>query len=73
MDIHPSFRGQGLAKSAYGMFFDLLRSNGFKNIWLEVLSHNSIAEGLYKDLGFVATNRTAYKGNIDSIRMELEI
>lgn len=73
MDIHPSFRGQGLAKPAYGIFFDVLRSNGFKNIWLEVLSHNSIAEGLYKGLGFVATNKTPYKENIDSIRMELKI
>ena len=73
MDIHPNFRGKGLAKPAYAKFFSFLKSEGYENFSLEVLSHNFVAINLYRDLGFVETDRKPHQQKIDSIKMELRI
>jgi RimJ/RimL family protein N-acetyltransferase len=57
-DLHPDFRGRGLAAPAYEAFFDFLRREfGLKTVELEVLSHNIVAMGLYRKLGFVQIGR----------------
>tara|TARA_Y100000588_G_C14070046_1_gene845393 strand:- start:116 stop:580 length:465 start_codon:yes stop_codon:yes gene_type:complete len=73
MDIHPDFRGKGLAKSAYAEFIKILKSNGYKKLSLEVLSHNFVARKLYEDLGFVEAGRKSHQYTIESIKMEMFI
>ena len=73
MDIHPGFRGKGLAKPAYAEFFKFLKSNGYENLSLEVLSHNFVARKLYEDLGFIETDRKLHHHTVDSIKMEMSI
>ena len=73
LDIHPNFRGKGLAKLAYTEFFKILNSNGYKKFFLEVLSHNFVARKLYEDLGFVEVGRKAHERAIESIKMEMMI
>jgi len=52
-DIHPEFKGNGLASNAYKEFMGILFRERFLNkISLEVLSTNQIALNLYKKLGF---------------------
>jgi RimJ/RimL family protein N-acetyltransferase len=75
-DLHQSFRGRGLAKRAYEELFALLRAGReYDTVKLEVLSHNTVAMGLYRRLGFVETGRHADIGvregkSVDSIIME---
>ncbi len=52
MDIHPSFRRNGIASAAYEVLFQRLSAEGWKLAWLEVLSGNSAARALYEKLGF---------------------
>ena len=73
IDIHPGFRGKGLAKPAYAEFFKFLKSNGYENLSLEVLSHNFVARNLYEDLGFIETDRKSNHHTVDSIKMEMSI
>jgi RimJ/RimL family protein N-acetyltransferase len=52
-DLHRDYRGRGLAKPAYTAFFNWLRtSRNLSEVRLEVLSHNVVALGLYRSLGF---------------------
>jgi len=52
-DIHPDFRGKGLAYKAYYIFIrNLFIERNLNKITLEVLSTNNIALSLYKKLGF---------------------
>ena len=69
MDIHPKYRGRGLARPSYERLFDQLRAEGFKMVWLEVLKSNDLAHNLYKKIGFVETERREH-GEDESIRME---
>ena len=69
MDIHPEWRGIGLARPSYKRLFDRLKGEGFKMVWLEVLKSNDLAHSLYKKIGFVETERREY-GKDESIRME---
>ena len=55
MDIHPSFRRNGIASAAYEALFQRLGAEGWKLAWLEVLSGNSAARALYENLGFSYT------------------
>ena len=74
-DLHPDFRGLGLARPAYAAFFVVLRiEQGVSVVTLEVLSHNTVAYGLYLKLGFTEIERTravAVRGGrlVDSIVM----
>lgn len=76
-DIHPEYRGLGLAYKAYIKFIKQLRESGIDSIQLEVLSTNTRAINLYKKLGFVdiGISNEKIKRNdaiIDSIIMELK-
>jgi len=70
MDLHPYYRGRGLALKAYRMFIKELLDNGFKTIHLEVLSHNVVGINLYLKLGFVEVSRTKVR-EYESIKMSL--
>jgi RimJ/RimL family protein N-acetyltransferase len=78
-DLHPRFRGRGLARPAYEAFFEILRrSYGVTTVELEVLSHNKVALALYRRLGFAETGRKeafAIRGgaSVDSIVMARRI
>jgi RimJ/RimL family protein N-acetyltransferase len=57
-DLHKDFRGRGLARKAYQAFIPVLKQSfGVAMIKLEVLSHNTVAHGLYKKLGFLEIGR----------------
>ena len=59
-DLHPSFRGRGLATPAYLDFLQWLRDRqGIAMARLEVLSHNTVAIALYRKLGFEEVDRKA--------------
>ena len=52
-DLHPTFRGKGIAKSLYPEFIRfLIRAFDFQNFYLRVKSHNIRAGKLYVSLGF---------------------
>ena len=72
MDIHPKFRGQGLARPSFLKLFDFLKSNGFQKVWLEVLEKNKLAHSIYLKLGFVEIDRIII-GELDSVVMEREL
>jgi len=75
-DLHPRFRGRGLARAAYELFLPFLRDRlSLRVVRLEVLSHNLAAQALYRRLGFVEVDRKrafARRGGalVDSIIME---
>jgi ribosomal protein S18 acetylase RimI-like enzyme len=52
MDIHPDYRREGIATAAYQLLFRRLRGEGWRSVWLEVLSDNAAARSLYEKLGF---------------------
>ena len=59
MDIHPNFRGKGLAKPSFKKLFSYLKGHGIDKVWLEVLEKNVLAFKIYKSLGFnTYTTRT---------------
>jgi ribosomal protein S18 acetylase RimI-like enzyme len=74
-DLHPNFRGQGLAQRVYEAFWPLLIARyHVATAKLEVLSHNAAAQHLYHKLGFVEIARhSGYalrnKSLVDSIVM----
>jgi RimJ/RimL family protein N-acetyltransferase len=76
-DLHKRFRRRGLARLAYKAFLPLLKNRYHVSvIKLEVLSHNTVAHGLYQKLGFVEIDRKkgfAVRNGVpvDSIVMEL--
>jgi RimJ/RimL family protein N-acetyltransferase len=75
-DLHRDFRGRGLARLAYLEFIPWLGERyTVSRLRLEVLSHNLIAQALYRKLGFVEVSRrkglTKRGGTpVDSILME---
>ena len=78
-DLHAAFRGRGLAVPAYAAFFELIREqHGIAIARLEVLSHNTVAIGLYRKLGFEEVERkravVVRDGQpVDSIVMQLAL
>jgi len=57
-DLHASFRGRGLGRAAYEAFLPLVKQwYDLAAVKLEVLSHNDVALGLYRKLGFVEIER----------------
>lgn len=53
-DIDPEYRGKGIAKQSYPYFMrHLFDKHSMRKVWLEVLSFNERAIGLYNSLGFV--------------------
>ncbi len=56
MDIHPDYRGRGLAKKTYAILFDTLRAGGVNKFRLRVLKKNARARHIYEALGFVTVS-----------------
>jgi RimJ/RimL family protein N-acetyltransferase len=75
-DLHPRFRGRGLARRAYEEYLSVLKHRDHMSIaTLEVLSHNLAAQHLYRRLGFLEVGRrravAVRDGSpVDSIVME---
>ena len=63
-DIHPDFRRRGIAKRAYRLFINKLKTNKYVNIWLEVFKENKAAVNLYSKLGFVSIGERTVRGEI---------
>lgn len=76
-DIHPDYRGKGLAKQAYKEFIEFLKETKERFcLTLEVLGHNIPAFNLYKSLGFEQYSYTEVERNgrlYPSIHMSLEV
>jgi dTDP-4-amino-4,6-dideoxygalactose transaminase/RimJ/RimL family protein N-acetyltransferase len=76
-DLHPDYRGKGIARGAYTAFMqDLFNREGMNKVWLEVLGNNDRALRLYRRLGFVeeGVKRQHVKRNgayLDSIVMSM--
>jgi RimJ/RimL family protein N-acetyltransferase len=52
-DLHPDYRGKGLAQSAYRVFLAYLFTQcGLNKVSMEVLEHNHRARRLYERVGF---------------------
>src|SRR5258706_1109125 len=57
-DIHPDFRGKGLAKEMYKLVFQLaFKELRLHRVWLLVVDFNERALALYKKLGFKEEGR----------------
>lgn len=52
MDIHPDYRGRGLAQPAYAELFAEFRGAGVRKFWLRVRKDNARARHIYDKLGF---------------------
>ena len=50
--VKPEFRGKGLANSMMQELISISKDRGYCKITLEVRDDNSIAQGLYRSLGF---------------------
>ncbi len=71
-DIHPDFRGKGLAKLAYNLFINQIKEQKIvKFIFLWVFEDNIVAINLYKKLGFEYTNQSKQIRNRNYIEMKL--
>lgn len=58
MDVHPDYRGRGLAQLAYRALFEELRAAGVRQFRLCVLKTNSRARHIYDSLGFRPVDAT---------------
>jgi RimJ/RimL family protein N-acetyltransferase len=78
-DLHEHFRGKGLARPAYEAFLPRLKDRYRVSVAkVEVLSHNTVAQELYRKLGFVEIDRrtsvTVRNGvQVDSILMVMTL
>jgi RimJ/RimL family protein N-acetyltransferase len=64
-DIHPDFRGQGIATQLYPEFMrTMIRAFGVKGFYLNVLEYNIRAGKLYTSLGFEQVHYDEEKGDI---------
>lgn len=68
MDIHPDYRGRGLARPAYAVLLATLRAGGVKRFRLRVLKRNERARHLYDTLGFVPVAEMS-----DEVEMALDM
>ena len=68
MDIHPDYRGRGLAQIAYPLLLAELHEAGVRKFWLRVLKSNMRARHIYDKLGFVSVLEVG-----DEIEMLLEV
>lgn len=53
MDIHPDYRGRGLARPTYAALLDRLRAMSVWRFRLRVLKKNERARHIYDSIGFV--------------------
>lgn len=51
--VIPSHRGRGISKILMNELITMARSEGAKELYLEVRSSNRVAQNLYRSLGFV--------------------
>ena len=50
--VHPDYRGRGISKLLMNTLIKMAADEGAKHMYLEVWSSNSVAQGLYRGLGF---------------------
>ena len=50
--VHPDYRGKKISKLLMNKLMEMAVSENVKHMYLEVRSSNSIAQGLYRGLGF---------------------
>lgn len=50
--VHPDYRGKKISKMLMNKLMEMAVSENAKHMYLEVRSSNSIAQGLYRGLGF---------------------
>lgn len=64
--VHPDNRGKGISKLLMNTLIDMAKKEGAKNMYLEVRSSNSVAQKLYRGLGFLMINlRKGYYTDTD--------
>ncbi len=56
ISVDPSMRGRGLGRAVMVAGEDYARQRGAQSIRLHVFGENSVARGLYEDLGYDVTN-----------------
>lgn len=61
LDIHPDYRGRGLARTVYTVLFATLRAAGIELFRLRVLKRNERARHLYDALGFRVAEDHGYE------------
>jgi ribosomal protein S18 acetylase RimI-like enzyme len=73
--VVPESRGSGLAKVFMRDHLAMLRSEGFRRVYLEVALSNVVAQSFYKRLGFIELRRIKgyYQDGQTAVTMELAI
>ncbi len=73
--VHPNFRNRGIAKNLFNSFFDILKTQQIKKVFLEVSENNKFAKFLYESLGFkkLYTRKNYYENGLSADIYGLEI
>jgi ribosomal protein S18 acetylase RimI-like enzyme len=72
MDLHPEYRGKGIALKTYNIVIDELTKYGIDTFYLNVLSSNTHAIRLYEYIGFnVVSNEGSIIRNDKDIILNL--
>lgn len=50
--VHPDYRGKGISKLLMNTLIEMAKAENAKTMYLEVRSSNSVAQKLYRGLGF---------------------
>lgn len=59
--LYPEFRGQGWGQKTLELLETMLKAQGISRISLNVFTNNSIAQALYRKMGYEVTNMRMQK------------
>lgn len=72
--IDNQFRGKSYGKQLLSYAINDMKENNVENIFLEVNEHNTIAQNLYKNAGFIQYSiRQNYYGTDSAVLMKLSL
>jgi ribosomal protein S18 acetylase RimI-like enzyme len=71
--VRPEFQGQGLGKKLAELIISDASAIGYSKIWLDTLPAMTVAQALYRSLGFVETEAYRYNPVPGTVYMYLDL
>ncbi len=71
LNVHPEYRGRGIAGSLMDTALDTMEEKGYDNVTLEVGINNRIAQNLYRSKDFIVDKKISnyYKNGDDALHL----